>query len=199
MKRSGRKRKAGDRFPGGKLRALFDRGTERVTENRARFTRFHDGKAEQQVFDPIGRAWAVGLLENDLVDPAALRDAGRNYASRYWGYYPSVVGVANYESDNRRGHSGGGADPCGEQFQRLDAMLRSAGRNAYDAAQSLCLDFYWFPDDDPLWLGRLINEKMLRARLPVVGFLPRRGDHAMIDLAVEGLLAITATSSRMAA
>lgn len=200
MGKTGRKRKSGDRFPGGKLRALFDRGTERLIESRARFARFHDGKAEQQVFDPIGRAWTVGLLENEHVDPAALRDAGRNYAARYWGYYPTVPGVASYQREGRRGSGPGEVeDPRGEQFQRLDALLRTAGRGAYDAAQSLCLDFYWFPDDDPIWLARLINEKLLLAKAPVAGQLPVAGDRSTMALAIGGLLAITATGSRMAA
>lgn len=194
--RAGRKRKTGDRFPGGRLRAVYDRGNERIIINRARFARFHDGKAEQQVFDPIGRAWAVGLLENDQVDPAALRDAGRNYAARYWGYYPEVAGVANYEGEDRRGgNSAVGEDPRGELFQRLDALLQSAGRQAYSAAQSLCLDQHWFPDDDPMWLARLINERLLRARMPVAGQLPTSTDRQMLILALQGLLAITGTSS----
>jgi hypothetical protein len=160
---------------------------------------FQDGKAEQQVFDPIGRAWAVGLLENEHVDPAALRDAGRNYAARYWGYYPEVAGVSNYQGEDRRGSSGGDADPRGELFQRLDALLECAGRSAYSAAQSLCLDQHWFPDDDPVWLARLINEKLLRARMPVAGMLPVAADRRIMEHALQGLLAITGTASRMAA
>lgn len=197
--KAGRKRKIGDRFPGGKLKPLFVAGSERVTLNRARFARFHDGKAEQQVFDPIGRAWAVGLLENEHVDPAALRDAGRNYAARYWGYYPEVAGVSNYQGEDRRGSSGEGDDPRGEQFQRLDALLETAGRAAYSAAQSLCLDHHWFPDEDPIWLGRLINEKLLRARQPVAGQLPFSADRGIMEQALEGLLAITGGPARMAA
>ena len=74
-----------------------------------------------------------------------------------------------------------------EWFQRLDTLLKNAGRAAYDAAQSLCLDFYWFPDDDPAWLARLIE-----ARLGGVGAgqSGAPADAARIGDALEGLLAL---------
>jgi hypothetical protein len=169
----------------------FDHGAEHVQRLRARFARFQDGKATQQVFDPIGRAWAVGLLENDRIDPAVLRDAGRDYAGRYWGYYPANVGVANYLAVDRRGRGGApGEDPGGERFQHLDARLKNAGRASCDAAQSLCLDFYWFPDDNPAWLDRLIEARLGAAQAAAAGAPGTAGDAATMRAAVEGLLAL---------
>jgi hypothetical protein len=189
MGRAGRPSKSGRRRSKSGRRTeavLFDHGAEHVQRLRARFAAFQDGKAAQQVHDPIGRAWAVGLLENARIDPAVLRDAGRDYAARYWGYYPSAVGVANYLDEDRRGEFwAGGEDPNGEIFQIRDAQLKNAGRTSYEAVHSLCLDFYWFPDDNPGWLDRLIE-----ARLGGAGQGDGEADAARMRAAVEGLLAL---------
>src|SRR3954468_8595249 len=193
MGRAGRPSKSGRRRLKNGRRAdiePFDHGAAHIQRLRDRFARCQEGKATQQLFDPIGRAWAVGLLENARIDPAVLRDAGRDYAARYWNYYPAAVGVANYLDEDRRAEVwGGGEDPGGEWFQRLDALLKNAGRVAYEAVHSLCLDFYWFPDDSPAWLDRLIG-----ARLAVADGAAGQGD-CMAELAtmrgaVEGLLAL---------
>lgn len=171
----------------------FDHGAAHVQRLRDRFSRFQDGKATQQLFDPIGRAWAVGLLENDRIDPAVLRDAGREYAGRYWAYYPSTVGVANYLDVDRRGRparSEEGEDPGGERFQHMDARLRNAGRVSSDAVHSLCLDFYWFPDDNPAWLDRLIEARLGGEQGVAVGQGGAAGDATRMRAAVEGLLAL---------
>ena len=191
MGRAGRPSKSGRRRLKNGRRAdiePFDRGAAHVQRLRDRFARFQDGKATQQVHDPIGRAWAVGLLENDRIDPAVLRDAGRDYAARYWNYYPATIGVANYLDEDRRAEVwAGGEDPGGEWFQRLDALLKDAGRVSYDAVHSLCLDYYWFPDDNPAWLDRLIEERVAIKRPGQVG---NAADLVVIRAAVDGLLAV---------
>jgi hypothetical protein len=194
MARAGRPGKSGRRLKSGRRAEIepFDHGAEHVQRRRERFARFQDGKAAQQVFDPIGRAWAVGLLENDRIDPAVLRDAGRDYAARYWGYYPWAVGVSNYldEDRGRGGGLGAGEDPGGERFKALDARLKDAGRISYDAAQSLCIDFYWFPDDNPAWLDRLINARLTAAEVAAAGPPAMPGDAAIMQAALAGLLAL---------
>ena len=193
MGRAGRPSKSGRRSRSGKriAAAPFDHGAAHVQRLRERFAAFQDGKAGQQVFDPIGRAWAVGLLENARIDPAVLRDAGRDYAARYWAYYPCAGGVSNYQAEDRRGSvSSGGEDPGGERFLSLDARLRNAGRLAYEAAQSLCLDFHWFPDDNPAWLDRLINVRLLAARSAAAGQPAGPADAARMGAALQGLLAL---------
>jgi len=203
MGRAGRPSKSGRRNRSGKRISVapFDHGAEHIRRLRDRFARFQEGKASQQVFDPLGRAWAVGLLENERIDPAVLRDAGRDYAARYWGYYPCAGGVSNYLDEDRRGRGGGLAaaeDPGGERFRMLDARLKNAGRAAYDAAQSLCLDFYWFPDDNPAWLERLINARLIAAGAAAEGQLGTAGDAAILRAALEGLLALTEGAQKRA-
>jgi hypothetical protein len=193
MARKGRPSRSGRRLKSGRRADAepFDHGAEHVQRLRGRFARFQGGKAGQQLFDPIGRAWAVGLLENERVDPAVLRDAGRDYAGRYWGYYPRPAGVSNYLDEDRRGGAwAGGEDPAGLWFRKLDALLRNAGRVSYDAAQSLCLDFYWFPDDNPAWLERLIEARLSGADGAAAGLAGGAGDAARMRAAVEGLLAL---------
>jgi hypothetical protein len=199
MGRAGRPSKSGRRVKSGRRAesAPFDHGAEHVQRLRARFAHCQDGKATQQLFDPIGRAWAVGLLENAWLDPAVLRDAGRDYAARYWNYYPAAVGVANYlDEDRRAAFWAGGEDPAGEIFRRLDGLLKNAGRAAYDAAQSLILDFYWFPDDNPAWLERLINARLVAVRSAAAGQLATPADAATMRAALEGLRALAEGSRR---
>lgn len=189
MARGGRPRLPGKRHKNGRrVLTQWDHGTEKLQAMRARFARFHNGKASQQVCDPIGRAWAAGLLENDRIDPAVLRDAGRNYAARYWSHYPSPNGVSNYEKDclapRRSDH-----DSQGAKFNALDCQLTGAGNAAQRAAQNLCLDFHWFPDANPAWLDRLIEDRLskgshsgrIRSTL---------ADCRQMKLAIEGLMAL---------
>ena len=82
--RAGRKKKAGERYACGKLRAAPDRGNDRLVALRDRFRPFMDGKGDQWTGTPIGRAWLVGLLDGRPADPAAIRDAGLSYAERNW-------------------------------------------------------------------------------------------------------------------
>lgn len=194
-KRKGRKPKVGDRYPCGKLRQAHDYGNDRIVALMSVFRPFQAGKADQWVNQSaIGRAWAVGLLDGYEADSAAIRDAGLNYAARYWGHYGGGANVANYEGNDKRGSfsSIDDEDPRGETFQRLDRAISDAGRVSYDAVHSLCIDHHWFPQENPAWLDRLINERLLRAGRPVAGQLPVAGDAERLKLAVEGLLTIVA-------
>lgn len=201
-RKAGRKKRAGDRFPCGKLRQPHDYGNDRRVALMATFRPYQEGKADQWVAESaIGRAWAVELLDGFDVDGAAIRDAGLNYAARYWGHYQGGAKVANYEGNDRRGGFYGDdpEDPRGETFRRLDDAIRSAGRASYDAVHSLVLDHHWFPHENPAWLDRLINERLLRKGRPVAGQLPHDGDYDKLRLAAEGLLTIVAGKQKKVA
>lgn len=182
---SGRRYKGGKRVPV----LVYDHGADHIIQSRSRFASFHKGKASQQIFDPLGRAWAVGLFENDRIDPAVLRDAGRAYAERYWGYYPSSPGVCNYDASVRKGN-GSEHDSAGRKFQALDNTLQSAGSPIYSATAQLCLDFHYTPDRNPGWLDRLINDRLVKANVEVSGQLSRPEDQALLTLALHGLMAL---------
>lgn len=199
----GRPSKPGKRHKCGKRISAtpYDHGADHVAIARSRFARFHDGKATQQVYDPIGRAWAVGLLENHRFDPAVLRDAGREYAAAFFGHYPTNSGVANYEGEDRRQDAGiiepivrlgveVPRDGRGQWFRRIDSMLDDAGFPAAYAAKSLCCDCYATPDANPPWLERLINDRLAKAGVAVFGQLSVGGDMEMARQAIEGLIAL---------
>jgi hypothetical protein len=197
--KGGRPRKDGNRTKGGILSRIqaHDKGNDRVVAMREVFKVFQGGKASQQVYDPIGRAWAVGLLDNDRFDPAVLRSAARDYGERYWGHYPSTAGTANYTQESRAGCGWGDmADPRGEKFQLLDKALLDAGRQAYDAVHNIVVDYHWFPDDNPDWLGRMINERLMRAKVAVCGQLETAGDAAILARALDGLIALAEGTKR---
>ena len=196
--KGGRKPKAGARYKCGKLRPVRDAGNHKVVELSRLYASFQDGKADPWVRESaIGRAWAVGLLDGHDADAAAIRDAGLDYAARYWSYYPSASGVANYDGEDRRGRGLIGAgDLRGELFQRIDKTVRDAGRASYKAVQALVVDHYWFPHDNPAWLERLINGRLAAAARDVSGGLPLAGDAETLLLAVEGLLALVRGQGR---
>ncbi|QAY75734.1 hypothetical protein [Sphingosinicella sp. BN140058] len=189
--KAGRKPKAGPRYACGRLRPVRDQGNERVAALAQRFRSFQGGKADQWVLtSAIGRAWAVGLLDGHDVDPSLIRDAGLNYAARYWNYYPSTSGVGSYDAADRRGRavSCDVADPRGAAFRRLDQAIAAAGSAAYDAVQSMVVDLHAWPQDNPDWLDRLINARLKRAGVPATGPEPLASDHDQLRLAVEGLM-----------
>jgi len=195
----GRPHKPGKRSKSGRRISSqpIDRGADHVQRRRGRFTAFHKGQADQQVFDAIGRAWCVGLLENDRFDPAVLRDVGREYGAGYWAYYEGGAAIARYEGALARTSSVQiPRDRKGELFQKMDALLRDAGRTAYDATQALCVDPYLFPDEDPFWLDRLINERLVKAKEPVCGRLPSPTDYVKMAHALAGLKALAEGTDR---
>src|SRR4051812_43647133 len=198
--KGGRPRKSGARHACGKLRMVRDEGSARTQALRLRFRPFQGGKGDQYAGTPIGRAWLVGLLDGHEVDAAAIRDAGLNYAERYWCYWPAPGGVSNYEAEDRRAAPfAGGLDVAGDRFQALDAAVQSAGRASYDAVHSLVVDPHWFPEEGPAWLDRLINARLAAAGRAVDGELPRVEDADRLKLAVEGLLTIVSGRRRRAA
>lgn len=167
MSRAGRKRKANARrTPSGRISRAgitpFDYGNDRVQARREAFRVFQGGKADNDLADHIGRAWAAGLLEGTRYDAALLRDIGREYGQLFWMYYQGGPAVASIETRSRS--SGQAAaddqDRRGERFKRLDDAARDAGRAAYSALHALCVNDHWFPDDNPAWLARLLDERM---------------------------------------
>jgi hypothetical protein len=201
----GRPSKSGKRHTCGKLVAVkgpkFVSPADYIERARERFRKFQGGKADAHIRDPIGRAWAVGLLENHRFDPAVLRDAGRDYADRHFSYFPGGSSIANYEGQDRRGDHGV-VDPVvklgvevprdlrGERYRKLDAAMRDAGMTAYHAAQSVLIDCHWVPDTNPPWLERLINDRLAKAGVPVFGPLSIGGDMEFARQAIAGLISL---------
>jgi hypothetical protein len=188
----GRPRKAGARNTSGRLIATPDRGNIRVQARAAAFGRFQGGRADQQVADQIGRAWAVGLLDGFGVDPAMLRDIGRRYGGLYWHQFAAMAPrTGQWERrDRTAANDGVWEDNPGEYFAKLDALARDAGHEAVMAMHGLCGDGWWFPDTNAPWVDRLINQAIRDAGGHPLGAVATAGDRARIAKAADALAAM---------
>jgi len=190
--RRGRPRKAGARNAKGRLIVLPDRGNMVVQARAAAFARFQGGKADQQLADQIGRAWAAGLLDGQAHDAAILRDIGRRYGGLYWHEFAAHAPKTGQleRRDRTSANDASWDDNPGEYFRRLDALARNAGREAMAAMHGLCVDGWWFPDTDIGWVARLINSARGEAGVRAVGGLATAADRARMAGATEALLAM---------
>lgn len=190
--RRGRPRKAGARNAKGRLIVLPDRGNAVVQARAAMFARFQSGRADQQVGDQIGRAWAAGLLDGMARDAAILRDIGRRYGGLYWHQFAALAPKTGQleRRDRMAANDGDGRDNPGEYFMTLDALARKAGREAVAAMHSLCVDGWWFPDTDAPWIERLIASAVQDAGGCGSPAVATAADRARMEAAVAALLAM---------
>jgi len=155
----GRPRLKGPRTPGGRLvTPARVPANDVVTARHAWYARHFGAKVAGDAHDAIGRAWAAGLLDNDRIDPAALRDIGRRYAHLHDRVFSATVVKTATLDPMPKGTSDGRADdPPGERYARLDAIARDAGSKERLAMRKLCTEPT--PDQDPPWLARLIHAR----------------------------------------
>ena len=179
----GRPRKSGVRRKDGRLASVpRDFGNAFVQARRAAFEMFHGGKAGDHLGDPIGRAWAAGLLDGHRQDGAMLRDIGRRYASlNAIVFAKTQMAVADPEPYSRGTGDGTNDDPIGERYDRLDRSARDSGSKERLAMRKLCVECS--PDEDPLWLARLIQCRR-------AGALPNPRDHMILTQAARALTAM---------
>ncbi len=188
----GRPRKAGARNAKGRLIVLPDRGNVVVQARAAMFARFQSGRGDQQVGDQIGRAWAAGLLDGMERDAAMLRDIGRRYGGLYWHQFAALAPKTGQleRRDRTAANDGDGQDNPGEYFATLDALAHKAGRDAVAAMHSLCVDGWWFPDTNALWIERLIASAVRNAGGRETGDAATAADRTRMEAAVAALLAM---------
>ena len=190
--RRGRPRKAGARNAKGRLILLPDPGNIRVQARSQAFARFQGGRADQQVVDQIGRAWAAGLLDGFDQDGAILRDIGRRYGALYWHEFATLAPKTGQleRRDRTSANDASWHDNPGEYFARLDLLARDAGREAVAAMHGLCVDGWWFPDTNAPWVDRLINSAIRDAGGHPLGELAGVGDRARMAAAASCLAAM---------
>jgi len=190
--RRGRPRKAGPRNAKGRLIALPDRGNVVVQARSLSFARFQGGRADQQVGDQIGRAWAAGLLDGQPRDAAILRDIGRRYGGLYWHEFARLAPKTGQleRRDRAAANDAGWEDNAGEYFAKLDALARTAGREAVAAMHALCVDGWWFPDTNAPWVERLINSAIRDTGGRAQGEIATAADRVRVKAAAEALLAM---------
>lgn len=169
MTKRGRPRKAGKRYPSGKL-IPFDKGAGHVQERRERFGNHYT--------TALGRAFASGLLGDDAQAQARYSTAKR--FSRLYGvyiehgrYYGCPLGREE-RSTGSTGQMSGNREDQDWLFACMDALDQGKLRPWLDL---LILEYYH--DVDPPFLGRLLN----KGRDPA--------DKAMMARCIEALDAIT--------
>lgn len=188
----GRPRKAGARNAKGRLILVPDRGNIRVQARSSAFARFQGGRADQQVADQIGRAWAAGLLDGLEQDAAILRDIGRRYGGLYWHQFAATAPKTGQweRRDRTAANDGRWEDNPGEYFAKLDAFARQAGREAVAAMHGLCVDGWWFPDTNAPWIERLINSAIREVGGHPSGEPASPADRARMAAAADALAAM---------
>jgi hypothetical protein len=156
------------------------------------FARFQGGRADQQISDQVGRAWAAGLLDGQACDAAILRDIGRRYGSLYWHEFAAMAPKTGQleRRDRTAAHDGRWDDNPGEYFRTLDRLARETGRDAVAAMHALCVDGWWFPDANMAWVERLISRAVRDAGGPINRDPATAADETKIQNAITALLAM---------
>lgn len=202
-RRRGRPSLSGRRKPGGRLRprpAAVDYGNDRIQAMRAVFAVFQDGKAGNELGDPVGKAWAAGLFEGFGADGQAMRDAGRDFG-QLWRRCFGDLDIRSFGTERlaaSRGPRPGSSDrpnASERRFERMNEIVSAHPRNAREAFYGLCVD-YQDSDNLPPFVERLINERLVLKGKPVAGTLPLRGDRERFERAAEVLEALVAGVGR---
>jgi hypothetical protein len=198
-RRRGRPSQAGKRKPSGRLRAraaAADHGNDRVQAMRALFAVFQDGRAGNELGDPIGKAWAAGLLEGFAADSQAMRDAGRDFG-QLWRSCFGDLDIRNFSAERLGGSRGprsvapSAPSSAERRFDRMKAIVAAHSRNTREAFYGLCVD-YQDSDNLPPFVERLINERLVLKGQSVAGTLPIRGDRERLERAADLLEALVA-------
>ena len=179
---------------------MADQGNDRIRAMRAVFAVFQGGKAGNELGDPIGKAWAAGLLEGFAADSQAMRDTGRDFGQLWRSCYGDLdirsFGVERLAaSRGPRPASPAGPSSAERRFERMNRIVAAHSRNAREAFYGLCVD-YQDSDNMPPFVERLINERLVRKGRSVAGTLPIRGDRERFERAAEVLEALVAGSGR---
>lgn len=148
----------------------------------------------EETIDPIGRAWAAGLLDADETVAQELRDAGRRFSTLYWRKLPGTSPVSGLYAKMVSGlvnELPAGVDREAlledadardrrqeDALNRIIAGLDRLGRPTRRAVDALVLDP--FADAGPSWLDWLIQ-----ARASVIGRTQRAVAERMMISAAQ--------------
>jgi hypothetical protein len=168
----------------------------------------------------VGRLMIVGCFDGMESDPGSILASLLQYQHAYWGNYgggPQIAELGKVKGGPKPVEAvnpltGKVDDPRGERFEDMDALLKSAGRDARRAVHEVTVDRHWFPDEDCEWAERIINSRKLDKRaefvrvgrpvpecLAIVGELACDSDWAMRDLLRLGASALVGERKKIAA
>lgn len=188
---AGRKRKAGNRHPCGKLKPEYDRGGDGVLRRIAIYAPIEavndrsGGRLNDETHDAIGRAMVNGLLASTKYEPKVLCDAGRDYralAYRIFGLGMPRDSLARYLPQS----GGSGNDNACRALEGAYSAKRgrlAAMHPIYGLALGALLFDPPEADHGPAWLDRLIFAQRK-------GQEPNEGDVRRMQNAVVALEAI---------
>ena len=194
----GRKRKAGARFPSGRLRHAPDYGNARVQEHREIYLRPGGVKASDDLHCALGQAHAAGLLEGTRVDGRVLLEHGKEWCRLYRATFGG--GIATHDLA-RLGRSTPSLAVTTTDLRYLAwativAELSPAERHCLNL---VCIEYgdSW---NLPPFLERLVNRWKARQKPPLYrgAYLPVRGDEERLEALRTALLAIVEGRARRA-
>jgi hypothetical protein len=122
-----------------------------------------------------------------------LRDAGRRYGEIHAMVFARTgMAIANNDRTPRGTGDGSDKDPTGELYAKLDQLARDSGSKQRLAMRRLVLAEN--PDENPLWLDRLImdrrwREAFKRGHLPDLDESSDR-DRMILEQAKQALVAM---------
>ena len=190
-RKAGRKRKAGDRFPSGRLRQVHDHGNVQVQAHRAAYLGHGGGvKASDDLHCALGQAHAAGLLEGTRVDGRVLLEHGKEWCRLYRVTFGGSVPTSNLERIGR-------SQPSLEtnstdlRYRAWAAIVAGLTPREREYLNLVCIEYgdSWAL---PPFLERLVNRWKARQRPPLYAgaYLPVRGDEMKLEALKSALLAI---------
>lgn len=190
MPRRGRSRKAGPRFPSGKLRPVRELGNERVQAHRELYLRSGDVKATDDLDCALGQAHAAGLLEGMRVDGRVLLEHGKEWCRLYRATFGGGIRTRNLERIGRSEPSSA-ITPTDLRYRAWAEVVARLSVRERECLNLVCVEYGegWAL---PPFLERLINAWKARRSPPlyVDAYLPVRGDQERLELLKSALLAI---------
>ena len=189
-RKGGRKKKAGDRFPSGRLRQVHDYGNVQVQAHRAAYVQHGGVKASDDLHCALGQAHAAGLLEGTRVDGRVLLEHGKEWCRVYRVTFGGVVPTSNLE---RIGRSQPSLEttPADLRYRNWAAIVAGLTVREREYLNLVCIEYgdSWTL---PPFLERLVNRWKARQMPPLYAgaYLPVGGDEAKLEALRSALLAI---------
>jgi hypothetical protein len=192
----GRRRRAGERYPCGKLRPAHDQGNDRVRAHRETYRGVAGSRAGDDLDCAIGQAHAAGLLEGTRVDGRVLMEHGKEWHRLYRATFGGGIRTRSFERIGRAEPSAM-TTPTDLRYRTWAAIVAGLTIAEREVLNLVCVEHGdgW---DLPPFLARLVNAWKARQRLPLAAGAgqPAPGDERKLAALKSALLAIVEGSRR---
>jgi len=184
-----RKRRTGAREKNGRLsRAVRDYGNEIVQARRAMFDAMciKSGKAADQVFDGIGRLWALDFLDGHHLDPELMRDTARKYAEIYWRRNADKAPKIGQAERGDRAKPSLEDSEADRRFERWIDILPTVERGVLER---VVVD-HWFSDGSEPFVNRLVGQELMQRGRIRFAVPEERGDRDLLAALLRALFVL---------